>query len=96
VVWELDLAQSGSQRIIGSFNNGAVGTALGQAKWIQALDRSRQVIALPGDGFNILIYEFLTAVHHKLPVKVVIYNTDEFGLIRLGAGRSGCRPTGRH
>jgi thiamine pyrophosphate-dependent acetolactate synthase large subunit-like protein len=41
------IRQSGSQRIIGSFNNAAVGTALGQANGIQALDRSRQVIARP-------------------------------------------------
>ena len=40
------IRQSGSQRIIGSFNNAAVGTALGQANGIQALDRARQVIAL--------------------------------------------------
>ena len=50
------IRQSGSQRIIGSFNNGAVGTGLGQANGIQALDRSRQVIALCGDGgFNMLM-----------------------------------------
>ena len=80
------IRQSGSQRIIGSFNNGAVGTALGQANGIQALDRSRQVIALCGDGgFNMLMCEFLTAVHHKLPVKVVVYNNSEFGLIMLEA-----------
>ena len=80
------IRQSGSQRIIGSFNNGAVGTALGQANGIQALDRSRQVIALCGDGgFNMLMCEFLTAVHHKLPVKVVIYNNSSFGLITLEA-----------
>jgi pyruvate dehydrogenase (quinone) len=80
------IRQSGSQRIIGSFNNGAVGTALGQANGIQALDRSRQVIALCGDGgFNMLMSEFLTAVHHKLPVKVVIYNNSSFGLITLEA-----------
>jgi pyruvate dehydrogenase (quinone) len=78
------IRQSGSQRIIGSFNNGAVGTALGQANGIQALDRSRQVIALCGDGgFNMLMCEFLTAVHHKLPVKVVVYNNSSFGLITL-------------
>jgi pyruvate dehydrogenase (quinone) len=35
------IRQSGAQRIIGSFNNAAVGTALGQANGIQALDRSR-------------------------------------------------------
>jgi pyruvate dehydrogenase (quinone) len=84
------IRQSGSQRIIGSFNNAAVGTALGQANGIQALDRSRQVIALCGDsGFNMLMCEFLTAVHHKLPVKVVVYNNSEFGLIVLEAEGAG-------
>src|SRR5271168_838667 len=87
------IRQSGSQRIIGSFNNGAVGTALGQANGIQALDRARQVIALTGDGgFNMLMCEFLTAVHHKLPVKVIIYNNSALGLIRLEAESVGIVP----
>src|SRR5215468_9842792 len=80
------IQQSGSQRILASFNNCAVGTALGQANGIQALDRSRQVIALTGDGgFNMLMGEFMTAVHHKLPVKVIIYNNSRLGLIFLEA-----------
>jgi pyruvate dehydrogenase (quinone) len=84
------IRQSGAQRIVGSFNNAAVGTALGQANGIQALDRSRQVIALCGDGgFNMLMCEFLTAVHHKLPIKVVVYNNSEFGLITLEAESIG-------
>jgi pyruvate dehydrogenase (quinone) len=84
------IRQSGEQRIIGSFNNAAVGTALGQANGIQVLDRSRQVIALCGDGgFNMLMCEFLTAVHHKLPVKVVVYNNFSFGLITLEAEAIG-------
>jgi pyruvate dehydrogenase (quinone) len=84
------IRQSGSQRIIGSFNNAAVGTALGQANGIQALDHSRQVIALCGDGgFNMLMCEFLTAVHHKLPIKVVVYNNSSFGLITLEAESVG-------
>jgi len=87
------IRQSGRQRIIGSFNNAAVGTALGQANGIQAIDRSRQVIALCGDGgFNMLMCEFLTAVHHKLPVKVVIYNNSAFGLIHLEAESVGLPP----
>ena len=87
------IRQSGSQRIIGSFNNAAVGTALGQANGIQALDRARQVIALTGDGgFNMLMCEFLTAVHHKLPVKAIIYNNAAFGLIRLEAESIGVVP----
>jgi thiamine pyrophosphate-dependent acetolactate synthase large subunit-like protein len=87
------IRQSGSQRIIGSFNNAAVGTALGQANGIQAANRARQVIALCGDGgFNMLMCEFLTAVHHKLPVKVVIYNNSAFGLIHLEAESIGLPP----
>src|SRR5208283_4608787 len=87
------IRQNGSQRILGSFNNAAVGTALGQANGIQALDRSQQVIALCGDGgFNMLMGEFMTAVHHKLPVKIVIYNNSAFGLITLEAESVGLPP----
>jgi pyruvate dehydrogenase (quinone) len=87
------IRQSGSQRIIGSFNNAAVGTALGQANGVQALDRSRQVIALTGDGgFNMLMGEFMTAVHHKLPVKVIVYNNSALGLITLEAESVGIAP----
>jgi pyruvate dehydrogenase (quinone) len=84
------IRQSGAQRIIGSFNNAAVGTALAMANGIQALDRTRQVIVLTGDGgFNMLMCEFLTAVHHKLPVKVIVYNNSSFGLITLEAESIG-------
>jgi pyruvate dehydrogenase (quinone) len=87
------IRQSGEHCIIGSFNNGAVGTALGQSNGIQALDRSRQVIALCGDGgFKMLIGEFLKAVQHNLPVKAVVYNNSSLGLIRLEAESMGCRP----
>jgi pyruvate dehydrogenase (quinone) len=84
--------QSGRQRIIGSFRNAAPGTALGQANGIQALDRSRQVIALTGDGgFNMLMGEFLTTVQHGLPVKVVIFDNAGFGLAMAEAERIGLR-----
>src|SRR5215831_14354052 len=87
------IRQSGSQRILASFNNCAVGTAIGQANGIQALDRSRQVIALTGDGrFNMLMGEFLTAVHHKLPVKVIVFNNSCLGLIFLEAEGVGLPP----
>ncbi|MBZ9921350.1 ubiquinone-dependent pyruvate dehydrogenase [Mesorhizobium sp. BR1-1-7] len=87
------IRQSGKQRIVGSFNNAAVGTALGQANGIQALDRSRQVIVLTGDGgFNMLMSEFLTAVHHHLPVKIVVFDNAAFGLITLEAQSVGILP----
>ncbi|HEY1751339.1 MAG TPA: thiamine pyrophosphate-dependent enzyme [Caulobacteraceae bacterium] len=84
------IRQRGAQRIIGSFNNAAVGTALGQANGVQALDRARQVIAMTGDGgFNMLMGEFMTAVQHQLPVKVVVYDNSALGLITLEAEQFG-------
>ena len=39
-----------------------------------------------------LMGEFLTAVHHKLPIKVVIYNNSAFGLITLEVESVGLPP----
>jgi pyruvate dehydrogenase (quinone)/pyruvate oxidase len=84
------LRQSGHQRITGSFNNAAVGTGMGIANGVQALDRGRQVILQVGDGgFSMLLGEFMTAVEHRLPVKVVVYDNGGWGLVHLemeGAG----------
>lgn len=82
--------QRGSQRMVGSFNNAAVGTALGMANGIQVLDRARQVIVQVGDGgFTMLAGEFMTAVEHGLAVKVVVYDNAGWGLVHVemeGAG----------
>jgi pyruvate dehydrogenase (quinone) len=84
------LRQSGAQRILASFNNAAVGTGMGMANGVQALDRDRQVILQVGDGgFSMLLGEFMTAVEHRLPVKVAIYDNGGWGLVHLemeGAG----------
>ena len=84
------MRQTGRQRITGSFNNAAVGTGLGIANGAQALDRERQVILQSGDGgFTMLIGEFMTAVEHRLPIKVVVYDNAGWGLVHLemeGAG----------
>ncbi|MCX7322242.1 MAG: thiamine pyrophosphate-dependent enzyme, partial [Hyphomicrobiales bacterium] len=87
------IRQTGTQRITGSFNNAAVGTAVGQANGIQILDRTKQVIVLTGDGgFNMLMGEFMTAVQHKLPIKVIVYNNSALGLITLEAESVGLAP----
>lgn len=82
--------QRAGQRIIGSFNNAAVGTALGMANGVQLLDRARQVIVQIGDGgFTMLAGELMTAVEHRLPIKVVVYDNAGWGLVHLemeGAG----------
>ena len=84
------LRQSGRQRILASFNNAAVGTALGQANGVQALDRKRQVVVAAGDGgFTMLLGEFMTSVEHKLPLKVVVFNNREWGLVHLEMEEAG-------
>lgn len=84
------IRQSGRQRIFASFNNAAVGTSLGQANGIQALDRDRQVVTAVGDGgFTMLLGEFMTAVEHRLPLKVVVFNNREWGLVHLEMEEAG-------
>jgi pyruvate dehydrogenase (quinone)/pyruvate oxidase len=92
------LRQTGRQRVTGSFNNAAVGTALGIANGAQTLDRDRQVIVQVGDGgFTMLAGEFMTSVEHKLAVKVVVYDNAGWGLVHLemeGAGLPAAKGTG--
>jgi pyruvate dehydrogenase (quinone) len=78
------LRPRGQQKVTGSFNNAAVGVALGMANGIQALDRRRQVIAMCGDGgFAMLMQEFITSAQHGLPVKVFVFNNSGWGLVHL-------------
>jgi len=84
------IRQRSSQRILASFNNAAVGTSLGQANGIQALERQRQVVVAVGDGgFTMLLGEFMTSVEHRLPVKVVVFNNREWGLVHLEMEQAG-------
>jgi pyruvate dehydrogenase (quinone) len=49
---------------------------------IQHAFPGRQVIAFVGDGgFAMLMAEYLTAIQHRLPVKVVINNNNALGQI---------------
>jgi pyruvate dehydrogenase (quinone) len=78
------------QRITGSFNNAAVGVALGMANGVQALDTGRQVIAMCGDGgFAMLMQEFITSAQHGLPVKVFVFNNSGWGLVHLEMEEAG-------
>lgn len=88
------LRQTGRQQITGSCNNAAVGTGQGIANGVQALDPARQVILHAGDGgFTMLLGEFMTAVEHKLPVKVVVYDNSGWGLVHLEMEGAGVPPS---
>jgi len=84
------LRPRGRQQITGSFNNAAVGVALGMANGIQALDTARQVIVMCGDGgFAMLMQEFLTSAQHGLPIKVFVFNNAGWGLVHLEMEEAG-------
>jgi pyruvate dehydrogenase (quinone) len=84
------LRPRGRQQITGSFNNAAVGVALGMANGIQALDSARQVIVMCGDGgFAMLMQEFVTSAQHGLPIKVFIFNNSGWGLVHLEMEEAG-------
>ena len=84
------LRPTGRQRITGSFNNAAVGVALGMANGVQALDKQRQVIVMSGDGgFAMLMQEFFTSAQHGLPLKVFIFNNGGWGLVHLEMEEAG-------
>ena len=84
------LRPRGRQQITGSFNNAAVGVALGMANGIQALDTVRQVIVMCGDGgFAMLMQEFVTSAQHGLPIKVFIFNNSGWGLVHLEMEEAG-------
>ncbi|TQS44063.1 thiamine pyrophosphate-dependent enzyme [Cryptosporangium phraense] len=65
-----------------SGNLATMAVGLPYANALQHAYPGRQVIAYVGDGgFAMLMAEFLTAVQHRLPVKVVINNNNALGQI---------------
>ena len=74
----------GDRRLVGSYNLGSMANAMPQALGLSALDRSRQVVALCGDGgLSMLMGDLITAVTHDLPVKIVVFNNGRLGMVKL-------------
>ena len=75
---------TGSRRLIGSYNLGSMANAMPQALGAQGLDRTRQVIALCGDGgLSMLMGDLITAVTHDLPIKLIVFNNGRLGMVKL-------------
>jgi pyruvate dehydrogenase (quinone) len=80
----------GNRRLLGSFNFGSMANAMPQALGAQALDRSRQVIAMCGDGgLTMLLGDLLTAVTYQLPVTFVVFNNRDLGMVKLEQEEAG-------
>src|SRR5207253_10029302 len=65
----------GERKFLLSGNLATMAPGLPYAIAAQWAHPGRQCIAFVGDGgFSMLMAEFLTAVHHQLPIKVVVCN----------------------
>jgi pyruvate dehydrogenase (quinone) len=72
----------GARQFYLSGNLATMAPGLPYAVGIQHAYPGRQVIAFVGDGgFAMLMAEFLTAIQHQLPVKIVINNNNALGQI---------------
>lgn len=69
--------------VSGSGNLATMASGLPYAIGAQVAHPDRQVVALVGDGgFSMLMAEFVTAVKHNLPIKVIIFKNDTLGQIK--------------
>lgn len=81
---------TGTRRLIGSYNLGSMANAMPQALGAAALDRSRQVVALCGDGgLSMLMGDLVTAVSYDLPVKLVVFDNARLGMVKLEMEEAG-------
>jgi thiamine pyrophosphate-dependent acetolactate synthase large subunit-like protein len=83
----------GERRMAGSFNHGSLGAGLPVALGAAALDPTRQVWALCGDGgFGMSMNDFVTAVRFDWPIKVIVFNNSAFGFVKMEMEVSGLPP----
>jgi thiamine pyrophosphate-dependent acetolactate synthase large subunit-like protein len=81
---------AGARRMVGGFNHGSVGSGLPTALGAAALDPSRQVWALCGDGgFGMTLADFVTAVRYGWPIKVIVFNNSELAFVKMEMEVSG-------
>jgi pyruvate dehydrogenase (quinone) len=80
----------GTRRLVGSYNLGSMANAMPQALGAQALDRSREIVAFCGDGgLTMLLGDLITAVSHRLPVRLVVFDNGRLGMVKLEQEQGG-------
>ena len=84
------IAMKGDRDFIASFNHATMANAMAHAIGIQALNKTRQVIAMCGDGgFSMLMGDFITAVTYALPIKIFVFNNGILGLVKMEMEATG-------
>jgi pyruvate dehydrogenase (quinone) len=75
---------TGKRDILGSFNHGSMANAMPMALGAALACPDRQVIALCGDGgLAMLLGDLITIAQYKLPVKVIVFNNQALGMVKL-------------
>jgi pyruvate dehydrogenase (quinone) len=75
---------TGKRSMIGSFNHGSMANAMPQAIGAALACPQRQVIAFCGDGgLSMLLGDLATIVQYKLPVKIIVFNNQSLGMVKL-------------
>ncbi|MBW0104815.1 thiamine pyrophosphate-dependent enzyme [Pseudonocardia sp. KRD291] len=83
------------RRLLGSWNLGSMANAMPQALGASALDRDRQVVAFCGDGgLTMLMGDLLTAVAYRLPVKLIVFDNSNLGMVKLEQEQVGMPSSG--
>jgi pyruvate dehydrogenase (quinone) len=87
----------GGRQLLGSYNLGSMANAMPQALGAAALDRTRQVVALCGDGgLSMLLGDLRTAVTYDLPVKLIVFDNGSLGMVKLEQEQAGLPEFGTH
>ncbi|MFJ6841614.1 thiamine pyrophosphate-dependent enzyme [Streptomyces griseoluteus] len=80
----------GDRRLLGSYNLGSMANAMPQAIGAQMLDRDRQVVAFCGDGgLSMLLGDLMTIRTEQLPVKLVVFDNQRLGMVKLEQEQAG-------
>ncbi|BDH06246.1 thiamine pyrophosphate-dependent enzyme [Streptomyces seoulensis] len=80
----------GDRRLLGSYNLGSMANAMPQAIGAQLLDRDRQVVAFCGDGgLSMLLGDLMTIRTERLPVKLVVFDNQRLGMVKLEQEQAG-------
>lgn len=91
VIWAARyLTMTERRRLIGSFTHGSMANAMPHALGAQAVDRSRQVISLSGDGgIAMLLGDLISIRQNDLPVKIVVFNNSSLNFVEVEMKAAG-------
>ncbi|WP_071145268.1 thiamine pyrophosphate-dependent enzyme [Bacteroides ihuae] len=75
---------TGQRKMLGSFNHGTMANAMPQAIGASLACPEKQVIAFCGDGgLSMMMGDLMTIVQYNLPVKIVLFNNQSLGMVKL-------------